>query len=163
MKDIIRANLSKATPYISRHYIIELMKVSCPHIYDNEYGEGHYELAVGDPKLQGTRGEHWSPKWPKIVKKYLLENGDSIDPEAIPEDVWVKIQTNPDREIRRKNSLTWAIPAELVSEQPFEIDGLIIDPAVDMICMGGDENAPTLEWGVWPVKKDIFADTYELL
>ena len=79
------------------------------------------------------------------------------------DNVWITIQTNPDREIRKGNSLTWAIPADLISDHPFQVGELTIDPAVDMLCMGGDENSPTLEWGVWPVKKDIFADTYELL
>lgn len=163
MMNTIATNLNNAQAYISRHYTLKLMKVSAPHAYDNEYGEGHYELSAGDPKLEGTRGEHWSPKWPKIIKKYLLESGESINPEALPEDIWITIQTNPDREIRRGNSLTWAIDAALIASQPFQIGELTFDPALDMICMGGDENAPTLDWGVWPVKKEIFADTYEKL
>ena len=163
MMDKIAIQLNNAQAYISRHYTLKLMKVSAPHSYDNEYGEGHYDLSAGEPKLEGTRGEHWSPQWAKIVKKYLLENGESINPETVPENTWITIQTNPDKEIRKGNSLTWAIPADLISDQPFKVGKLTIDPAVDMLCMGGDENSPNLEWGVWPVKKDIFADTYEVL
>ena len=148
--------------FMPSHYMLKVMKVSEPHSYDNEYGEGHYNLQAGDAKLEGTRGEHWSPAWKKIVGKYLLANGEVIDPENLPSGTWIDIQTNPDAGERRK-SVTWAMDASLVSEEPFEVKGLIIDPAVDVLCMGGDENEPTLEWGVWPVKKEIFADTYEVL
>ena len=154
--------VTQAQAFIPQHYFIKLRKVSAPHSYDNEYGEGHYELQAGDAKLEGTRGEHWSPAWKKIVQKYLLADGSTVAPEDVPCDVWVDIQTHPDREVRRK-SITWMLPAELVSEAPFEIGGLTIDPAVDVLCMGGDENAPNLDWGCWPVKKDIFKETYELL
>ena len=154
--------VAQAKAFIPAHYSIRLMKVSAPHAYDNEYGEGHYELNAGDAKLEGTRGEHWSPAWKKIVAKYLLADGSAINPDDLACDAWIDIQTNPDREVR-KNSITWAIPAELVSDVPFKVGDLIIDPAVDMLCMGGDETGPNLDWGCWPVKKDIFADTYETL
>lgn len=159
VKDI---NVALATAFIPAHYFIRLMKVSVPHAYDNEYGEGHYELNAGDAKLEGTRGEHWSPAWKEIVAKYLHEDGTAIKPEEVPCDVWILIQTNPDREERKKN-VTWMMPAELVSDLPFKVDGLVIDPKVDVLCMGGDESGPALDWGAWPVKKDIFADIYERL
>ena len=55
------------------------------------------------------------------------------------------------------------IPAELVSDVPFTVGRLVIDPKVDVLCMGGDESGPNLDWGAWPVKRDIFFDTYECL
>lgn len=160
--DVNALKVEKAKLYIPSWYFIRLFKVSTAHEYDNEYGEGHYELSSGAPKLEGTRGEHWSPEWRKIVAKYLLEDGSTIIPEELPYDEYVSIQTNPDREVRKKN-MVWAIPAELISEEKFMIGGLVIDPELDMLCMGGDETGPNLDWGAWPVKKDIFADTYEEL
>lgn len=162
MMNKIAANLGQARAYIPQHYCLKVMKVSGAHSYDNEYGEGHYDLSAGDPKLEGTRGEHWSPAWKKIVAKYLCENGDAINPEELPYDTWVVIQTNPNRSVREK-SITWMIPAEEVSEVPFEAEGLFINPEVDVLCIGGDENGPNLDWGCWPVKKEIFVDTYEEL
>lgn len=161
MKNI--ASLSvQAKGFIPKHYFLKVMKVSAEHSYDNEYGEGHYDLSAGDAKLEGTRGEHWSPAWKKIVSKYLLENGNTIDPDALPFDTWVTIQTNPDREIRKKN-IVWMLPADAVSAEPFTLCGLNFDPAVDVVCMGGDESGPNLDWGCWPIKKVIFEDTYEAL
>lgn len=151
---------TQATPFFPSHYALKILKVSVPHSYDNEYGEGHYDLKPGEAKLEGTRGEHWSPVWKKIIAKYLLADGTTINPDDLPSDEWVPIQTNPDENERRKN-ITWMIDASLISDQPFEVNGLIIDPTVDVLCMGGDETAPNLDWGCWPVKKDIFADTYE--
>ena len=153
---------TKAQAFIPAHYPLHLMKVSAPNAYDNEYGEGHYELNAGDAKLEGTRGEHWSPAWKNIVAKYLLEDGSAINPDELPYDEWILIQTNPDREERKKN-IIWMIPAELVSEETFMVGKLVIDPKVDVLCMGGDETGPNLDWGAWPVKKDIFANTYENL
>lgn len=158
----IQENIGEAKAYIPAHYFIKLLKVAKAEAYDNEYGEGHYELEKGEPKLEGTRGEHWSPKWPKITKKYLLSDGSPMDPEKLPEGEYISIQTNPDRE-ERKKSVTWVIDPALISIRPFQVGDLTIDPLRDMLCMGGDEKAPTTEWGVWPVKKEIFADTYELL
>lgn len=143
-------------------YSLKLKKVGKPESYDNEYGEGHYELNCGDPKLEGTCGEHWSPKWEKICKKYLLLNGEPIIPEKLPEGEWTVIKTNPDPAERRKN-ITWAVDAVIVSDDKFEIDGLTFDPAVDILCMGGNETAPNPEWGCWQVKKSIFVNTYETL
>ena len=148
--------------YRPSHYLLKVLKTSTAIEYDNEFGEGHYNLEAGDPILEGTRMEHWSPVWDKITKKYLYCNGDTIDPEELPFDRWVWIQTSPDEGERSKN-ITWAMNPHLISDEPFEINGLVIDPSVDMLCMGGDANSPTTEWGFWPVKVDIFKDTYELL
>lgn len=161
MKDIM-AMAQQAKPCIPAHYELSLKKVGAPFSYDNEYGEGHYELSIGDPILEGTRKEHWSPTWPKIVKKYLTLDGEKVEPEQLPFDVWVRVQTHPDREVR-KNALVWALPAKAVSEQPFTVGELAFDPNVDMVCIGGDETGPNFEWGVWPVKAEIFEDTYEAL
>lgn len=152
----------EAKAFIPKHYKLKVIKTSVPCSYDNEYGEGHYDLQPGDPKLEGTRGEHWSPKWEKISKKYLFLNGEKVTPEGCPYDQYVDIQTHPDIAERRK-SVIWAVDSSLISREPFEINGLLINPAVDMLCMGGDENEPNLDWGAWPVKREIFADTYELL
>lgn len=151
---------AQAKAYFPAHYFLKVLKVSQPHSYDNEYGEGHYDLEAGKAKLEGTRGEHWSPEWKKIIAKYLLADGSTINPEDLPYDEWVSIQTNPDEEERRKN-ITWMVDASIISDQPFVVNGLVINPAVDVLCMSGDETAPNLDWGCWPVKKDIFADTYE--
>lgn len=148
--------------YMPSHYCLRLMKVAEVHDYTNEFGEGEYHLNPGDPKLEGTRGEHWSPAWKKILSKYLLEDGSSIVPENLPGGTYITIQTNPDPSERRK-SVTWAMDARLISDQPFVVGELTIDPNVDMLCMGGDEQAPNLEWGCWPVKKVIFQDTYETI
>ena len=159
----IKGLVNNAQAFIPAHYRIKLTKVSAPHSYDNEYGEGHYDLWAGDPKLEGTRFEHWSPTWKKIVQKYELVSGEKINPETIPEDVWTEIQTPPERE-KRCGNITWALDPVLVSSKdPFQVNGLTIDPAVDMLCMAGDEDGPNLEWGCWPVKREIFADTYESL
>ena len=152
----------KAKAFMPSHYNLKLMKVAEAHDYANEFGEGEYHLEAGEPKLEGTRGEHWSPEWKKILKKYLMEDGTSIVPDALPAGVYVTIQTNPDPAERRK-SVTWAMDAYVISEQPFVVGKLTIDPNVDMLCMGGDEQGPNLEWGCWPVKKVIFQDTYEPL
>lgn len=165
MMNTIINKLDTAKAHISKHYNLKLMKVSKPETYSNEYGEGTYNLARGGAKLEGTRQEHWSPAWAKILKKYLLADGSNIDPEKLPFDMWIDIQTNPDREIRKAKTLVWVIPAETISETPFEVpsgkDTLKIDPAVDVVCIGGDETGPNLDWGIWPVKKEIFQDTYE--
>lgn len=162
MMNTITAKVNQAKAFIPQHYFLKVMKVSAPHSYDNEYGEGHYDLNAGDAKLEGTRGEHWSPAWKKIVSKYLLADESAINPDELPCDEWISIQTHPDRDVRKK-SITWMIPAEDISTTPFEVSGLIINPAVDVLCMGGDETGPNLDWGCWPVKKDIFGDTYEAL
>ena len=161
--DRIAEKLETAVAYMPAHYNIMLMKVSKPFSYSNEYGEGSYDLQPGDPILEGTRGEHWSPSWKKICKKYLRMDGSNIDPESLPSDTWIIIQTNPDQSERRK-SITWAIDPKEISDEIFEVEGgLMINPEIDMLCMGGDEEAPTLEWGCWPVKVNIFIDTYELV
>ena len=162
--DIITEKIRKGElkVFIPSHYTLKLFKVTEPTSYDNEYGEGHYDLVPGDPILEGTKGEHWSPKWIKIVKKYLLESGLPIDSNSFPSGKWVIIQTNPDKTERRKN-VTWAIDANKISTKPFKVDGLTIDPMQDVLCIGGTEDAPNAAWGIWPVKKEIFADTYEPL
>lgn len=163
MKKIMQlVNSGAISAYIPAFYQLRLIKVGEAQEYDNEYGEGHYKLSPGDPKLEGTRGEHWSPEWKKILKKYQMPNGAGIDSEKIPVDQWITIQTHPERE-KRRGSITWAVDASLVSTEPFKVGKLTIDPAVDMLCMGGDEIHPNPEGGCWPVKKDIFQDTYEPL
>ena len=152
----------EARAFMPSHYTLKVLKTSVPCSYDNEYEEGHYDLQPGDAKLEGTRGEHWSLNWENISKRYLFLDGKPVNPEECPYDQYVDIQTHPDHDERRK-SVIWVVDASLVSREPFEINGLVIDPAVDMLCMGGDENEPNLDWGVWPVKREIFADTYELL
>ncbi len=151
-----------ARAFIPRHYTLKVLKTSVPCSYENEYGEGHYDLQPGDPKLEGTRGEHWSINWENISKRYLFLDGKPVTPEGCPYDQYVDIQTHPDPDERRK-SVTWAVDSSLISREPFEIDGVVIEPSVDMLCMGGDKNEPNLDEGVWPVKREIFADTYELL
>lgn len=160
MEDIRESVEMKAKPFIPKHYSIKVQKVSLPTSYDNEFGEGHYDLDPASPVLEGTRGEHWSPEWRKIVSKYLMEDGSTIIPEKLPFDTWVSIQTNPDIEVRKK-SITWMVPPLFVARSSFKINGLIIDPSKDFLCCGGDETAPNLDWGCWPVKIGVFSDTYE--
>lgn len=159
IEEIRKAFEMKAKPFIPKHYFLKLMKVSLPTSYDNEYGECHYDLEFGSPVLEGTRKEHWSPRWEQIVSKYLLEDGSTIIPEDLPFDTWVSIQTNPDIEVRKK-SVTWMVPPLFVAKSSFEINGLIINPSMDLLCCGGDETAPNLDWGCWPVKIEVFSDTY---
>ena len=152
---------NNAQAYIPAHYTIKVTKVADFQVYDNEYGEGHYEIIPGQPKLEGTRGEHWSPSWGMIVKKFEMSpSGEQIDPERIPKDEWVEIQTPIDRKKRSKN-ITWVIDPLLVSKDIFKVFGNKVDPGLDLLCMGGDEKNPSLEWGCWPKKRTIFADTYE--
>ena len=160
MKKIEELMVNRGRAYIPSHYHLKLMKVAIPEKYENEFGEGEYMLVPGDPKLEGTRGEHWSPIWLKISKKYRLANGQPIGPDSIPFGVWIDIMT-PESRIERENSVTWAIDAELVTDIPFKIGELTINPAVDMLCCGDENGKPNLEWGCWPVKKIIFVDTYE--
>ena len=146
--------------YIPAHYKLKLMKVQAPETYSNEYGEGDYELSAGDPKLEGTRGEHWSPKWKQIVSKYQTINGGTIIPEELPAGIYVDIMTPVER-TDREGSVTWAMDATYVSDKPFEVRELTIDPAVDMLCCSDNGGKPDLTWGCWPVKKEIFVNTYE--
>ena len=149
---LVKGGYAKA--YVPKHYALRLKKVSAPYSYDNEYGETHYDLPTGGAIIKGTRGEHWSPHWTYIIKKYLLADGSVIVPEALPVDVWIDIQTKPEAHERRKN-VTWMIDPIVISSTPFKIGNLTIVPDVDMLCMNGDDKSPTTKWGFWPVKKHI--------
>ena len=59
--------------------------------------------------------------------------------------------------------INFEIDANKISTKPFKVDGLTIDPMQDVLCIGGTEDAPNTAWGIWPVKKEIFANTYEPL
>ena len=73
----------------------------------------------------------------------------------------VSIMTSPSEE-QRSSSVTWVIDPQCICDMPFEVEGgLIIDPDVDVLCMSGDLESPTLEWGIWSIKRSIFKTTYE--
>ena len=146
--------------FIPSHYQLKVIKVSEPEQYSNEYGEGNYNLNAGDAKLEGTRGEHWSPVWKKIVSKYQTLDGNTIVPDELPSGQYVDIMTPVERSVREK-SVIWAIDAALVADDSFAVGDLTIDPAVDMLCCSDNNGAPDFTWGCWPVKKEIFEDTYE--
>ena len=156
----INNNIKETKAYYPRHYQLKLWKTPAAESYDNELGEGHYDLSEGDPKLEGIIGEHWSPSWEKIVKKYQFTDGSTITPETVPSGKWISIQTPIDEKSRRASGITWAMPAYIISDKPFKVNGLTIDPNTAMLCMADDGSLPNPKWGCWPVNKQVFFNTY---
>lgn len=158
--DIIEKQIKEAKAYYPRHYQLKLWKAPTAEKFENELGEGCYQITKGSPKLEGTIGEHWSPGWPQIIKKYQFIDGSTITPETVPSGKWIPIQTPVDEESRRASSITWAMPAYIISDKPFEVNGRIINPNTAMLCMADNNGLPSPELGCWPVNKQVFFNTY---
>ena len=145
--------------YMPGIYSLRVMKVAGPETFFNKHNEKQYHLKRGDSKLEGVDGEYWSPKWESIVKRYRTAEGEVIDPDTLPEGIWVTIQRNPDIEDRLKD-VAWAIDAAELKSEPFRIDGALFDPELDMVCCADDGGRPTSKWGFWSVKKEVFEKMY---
>ena len=152
-----RINEGRLKAFYPAHYQLKLWKAPYPE--SNELG-GPYNIEEGAPKLEGTIGEHWSTKWERIVRKYQLIDGSTIVPEDIPAGVWIDIQTPADDRIRRGSGKIWAIPAECIYEEPFEVNWHIVRPLTSMLCVADKDGKPTLAWGCWPVNNQVFKNTY---
>ena len=145
--------------YMPKAYSLRVMKVAGPEYFSNKYTRKQYILERGDSKLEDIDGEYWNPKWETVVRKYRTAEGKVIDPDTLPEGVWVSIQRNPDLEDRLKN-VVWAIDAAEFKNEPFELDGVRFDPKLDMTCCVDDGGRPTSKYGFWPVKKEVFEKMY---
>ena len=81
------------------------------------------------------------------------------DIKALEAKAFIPKDSHPDND----ETVIWAVDSSLISREKFEINGLVIDPAVDMLCIGSDEMKPNLDRGAWTVTREVFADTYVLL
>lgn len=157
---------SEVQPFVPKIYTIGAMVADEPFEFDNEFGEGHYSVKPGDIILEGTRGEHWVVPDSKLVgpkAKYVfgeeptgadidlkdIAHGHSLDTE------FTHITTKP------STAITWAVftnePVDVVSPE----GDVLHAKAGYAICMGDNNGSPEPSWGCWPVKEEVFNDTYE--
>ncbi len=159
-------------PYVAKLYSIGAMVADAPFTFDNEFGEGTYEVKPGDIILEGTCGEHWVAPVSKLVgekAKYEID-GKAIDLADIArghslDTEFTKIDT------KESTAITWAfrVPREYSDIELSDGNGhtLIANASGynhgygDYICCCDNGGKPTLEWGSWPVNGNVFPKTYE--
>lgn len=161
--------ISDFKPYCHRMYSVGAMMADEAFGFDNEFGEGHYDVKPGDIILEGTKREHWVVPESRLVgdkAKYEID-GNPISLSQIAkghslDTVFTRIAT------KRSDAVTWAAQVKEKDVTVFSPEGYELHAnrsgyahgGGDFICCSDNNGKPSFEWGCWPVNGEVFESTY---